>query len=81
MVRGSDFLVELEAAGGTPGPTQYLAIASRHDGVIPFSTASLPDAWNVANVTIDDGWMNGNHLSIASTNQHAFDATMSFLLR
>lgn len=81
MMRGSEFLRALDAAGPTPAPTRYLAIGSRHDGLCPFSGAFLPDDHNVANVAIDDGWVRGNHLSIASTNERCFAATMMFVDR
>jgi pimeloyl-ACP methyl ester carboxylesterase len=81
MLEGSEFLRLLDEDGPTPEPTRFLAIASRHDGVVPYASASLPHADNVANVTIDDGWLRGNHLSIASTNQRSFAATLQFLGR
>lgn len=78
---GSPFMRELNADPATPGPTQYLAVASRHDGVIPFESAALRDAPNVANVTLEDGWLLGNHAAIATTSHRAFEVTLDFLRR
>lgn len=81
MTEGSDFMRALNADPVTPGPTQYCAIASRHDGIVPFTHAHLPAAPNVANVEIDEGWVRGNHAAIASTNRTAFATTLAFLNR
>ena len=80
MLRGSEFMSTL----GThvpAGDTQYLAIRSKWDFVVPFGTADLPAAPNVANVTLRSGARYGNHAAIASTSKEAFAATMSFVRR
>lgn len=80
MLRGSEFMETL----GTevpPGPTQYLAIRSKWDGVVPFGTADLPPADNVANVSLRSGPRLGNHAAIASTSPEAFQSTMTFVRR
>lgn len=80
MFRGSEFMETL----GThvpEGPTQYLAIRSRWDGVVPYGSADLPPAPNVANVSMRSGPLQGNHGAIASTSQEAFAAAMTFVRR
>ncbi len=79
MLEGSEFMTALNDTPATPGPTTYCAIASRHDGIIPFAAASLPDADNVANVTINEGWARGNHAAITTTNGTVFRAALQFL--
>ncbi len=81
MIAGSEFMTDLNADPASPGPTQYCAIASRHDGIIPFASASLPDAANVANITIDEGWVRGNHAAITTTNATVFRTALEFLYR
>lgn len=80
MMSGSSFMQEL---GTTvpPGVTEYLAIRSRWDGVVPYSSADLPPADNVANVSLRGGPRLGNHAAIASTNSDAFEAVMTFIRR
>lgn len=80
MLRGSEFMETL-GQDPTPLPTRYLSIASRHDGVIPWSAGHLLPAENVANVTVDDGVVQGNHASIAATNATAFRAAVAFVRR
>lgn len=80
MLRGSEFMRELGHAV-PEGRTEYLAIRSKWDGVVPYSSADLPPAPNVANVSLRHGPRHGNHASIASTSQAAFDATMTFIRR
>lgn len=80
MLRGSDFMEEL----GTTVPhgnTHYLALRSRWDGVVPFSAADLPEADNVANVSLRAGARHGNHAAIASTSLEAFKASLSMIRR
>jgi pimeloyl-ACP methyl ester carboxylesterase len=80
MLRGSEFMETL-GVDVPPGSTQYLAIRSRWDGVIPFSSADLAPAANVANVALRGGPRVGNHAAIASTNVEAFNAEMTFVRR
>lgn len=80
MLRGSDFLQQL----GEEVPlsdTQYLAVRSRWDMVVPYSCADLPPADNVANVSLTEGPHFGNHAAIAATSSEAFNATMTFIRR
>lgn len=80
MLRGSEFMETL----GTevpPGRTEYLAVRSRWDGVVPFGCADLPAADNVANVSLRSGARLGNHAAIASTSVEAFEAGMAFVRR
>lgn len=80
MLRGSSFMQDL-GQNVPPGRTEYLAVRSRWDGVIPYSAADLPPADNVANVSLRGGPRVGNHAAIASTSPQAFDATMTFIRR
>jgi hypothetical protein len=80
MLRGSEFMETL-GEQVPEGRTQYLAIRSRWDGVVPFGSADLPPADNVANVSLRAGPRLGNHAAIASTSVEAFQATMSLLRR
>jgi len=80
MLRGSEFMESL-GVDVPPGETQFLAVRSRWDGVIPYSAADLPAADNVANVSLTEGPRYGNHASIASTSPQAFRAAMSFIRR
>ncbi|MCW2956306.1 MAG: Lipase [Thermoleophilia bacterium] len=80
MLRGSEFMESL----GThvpEGRTEYLAIRSKWDGVIPYSAADLPPGPNVANVSLTAGPRLGNHAAVASTSAEAFEATMTFIRR
>jgi pimeloyl-ACP methyl ester carboxylesterase len=81
MLQTSPFMRRLNESEVTPGPTQYLSIAARHDGIVPFASAHLPLADNVANVTLEDGWLLGNHVGIVSVNPNALAATLEFLRR
>jgi len=80
MLRGSEFM---ETLGATvpDGDTQYLAIRSRWDGVVPYGSADLPPAPNVANVSLRAGARLSNHAAIASTSAEAFEAAMTFVRR
>jgi hypothetical protein len=80
MLRGSEFMETLNDTL-PPGPTQYLAVRSRWDGVVPFGSADLPDAPNVANVALRSGARLGNHAAIASTSHEAFEAAVAFIRR
>lgn len=80
MMRGSDFMTEL-GTDVPAGRTEYLAIRSRWDGVVPYSSADLPAADNVANVALRSGPRRGNHAAIVSTSSESFEATMSFIRR
>ncbi|MCB0878720.1 MAG: hypothetical protein KDC46_07030 [Thermoleophilia bacterium] len=80
MLRGSEFMETLNEVS-PPGPTQYLAVRSKWDGVVPYGIADLPDADNVANVSLRSGARLGNHAAIASTSPEAFTATISFIRR
>jgi pimeloyl-ACP methyl ester carboxylesterase len=80
MLRGSEFMETL-GSDVPPGRTQYLAIRSRWDGVIPYGSADLPPAENVANVSLRSGPLHGNHGAIASTSTEAFAAGMTFVRR
>ncbi len=80
MLRGSEFMETL----GTEvpdGPTEYLAVRSKWDGVVPFGSADLPAAANVANVALRAGPRLSNHAAIASTSGEAFTAAMTFVRR
>jgi pimeloyl-ACP methyl ester carboxylesterase len=80
MLRGSEFMETL----GDEVPdhsTQYLAVRSRWDGVVPYGSADLPPAANVANVSLRGGARLSNHAAIASTSLEAFHASMSFVFR
>ena len=80
MLRGSEFMATL--GDHVPdGATEYLAIRSKWDGIVPYRTADLPPGPNVANVSVGTGPRHGNHAAIASTNHDAFRATMSFIRR
>ncbi len=81
MLESSEFMRSLNADPSTPGPTQYCAIASRHDGIVPFAAARLPEADNVANVVVDDGWVRGNHAAITTTSGTVFRTALGFLYR
>lgn len=80
MLRGSEFMEALSDTS-PPGPTQYLAIRSKWDGVVPFGAADLPPAENVANVDLRGGPLLSNHAAIASTSNEAFQALVSFIRR
>ncbi|MBC7461239.1 MAG: hypothetical protein H7287_07745 [Thermoleophilia bacterium] len=80
MLRGSEFM-ETIGARVPEGRTEYLAIRSRWDGVVPFSCADLEPAPNVANVSLRGGPRTANHAAIASTNVEAFEAEMTFVRR
>jgi len=80
MLRGSEFMETLSSEA-PPGPTQYLAVRSRWDGVVPFSSADLPDGPNVANVALREGPRFGNHAAVASTSRQAFLAGITFVRR
>jgi len=80
MLRGSEFMTTL----GIEVPdhrTEYLAIRSKWDGVVPFSAADLPPARNVANVALRGKLRSGNHGAIASTSLESFEAMMTFVRR
>lgn len=80
MLRGSEFMETL----GThvpEGRTEYLAVRSKWDGVVPYRSADLPPAENVANVSLRSGPRRGNHGAIASTSSEAFQAAMTFVRR
>ncbi|MCW2928430.1 MAG: Lipase [Thermoleophilia bacterium] len=80
MLRGSEFMETL----GThvpPGRTEYLAVRSKWDGVVPFGASDLPPGPNVANVSLRAGVRYGNHAAIASTSNEAFEAGMTFIRR
>ncbi|MEO6866995.1 MAG: hypothetical protein ABI200_03145 [Gaiellales bacterium] len=80
MLRGSEFMETL----GIDAPlsnTEYLAIRSKWDGVVPYGSADLPVAMNVANVSLTAGARRSNHAAIASTSEEAFQAAMMFLRR
>lgn len=81
MLQTSPFMRELNASDLAPGPTQYLSIASKNDGVVPLAHAHLPIADNVANVTLTDSRVTGNHVGIVSVNSAALHATLEFLRR
>jgi pimeloyl-ACP methyl ester carboxylesterase len=80
MLRGSSFMQDL-GQDVPPGRTEYLAVRSKWDGVVPFSASDLPPADNVANVALRGGPRTGNHAAIASTSSRAFEATMTFVRR
>jgi pimeloyl-ACP methyl ester carboxylesterase len=80
MLRGSEFMETL-GAQVPPGRTSYLAIRSKWDGVVPYGAADLPDADNVANVSLTSGPRLGNHAAVASTSNEAFNASMAFVRR
>lgn len=80
MLRGSEFMDTL-GVEVPEGRTRYLAIRSKWDGVVPYGSADLPDAPNVANVSLRSGPRLGNHAAIASTSPEAFTASMSFVRR
>ncbi len=80
MLRGSEFMESL-GSRVPPGDTQYLAIRSKWDGVVPYGSADLPEAENVANVSLTSGPRLGNHAAIASTSVEAFTASMTFVAR
>ena len=80
MLRGSEFMETL----GTEVPagrTEYLAVRSKWDGVVPFGSSDLPAAPNVANVSLRAGPRVSNHAAIASTSSEAFEAGMTFVRR
>lgn len=80
MLRGSEFMETL--GGDVPdGRTQYLAIRSKWDGVVPYGSADLPPGPNVANVSMRSGPRLGNHAAIASTSPEAFRAAMTMVRR
>lgn len=83
MQPGSEFLRSIHGdySGGigTPGPTKYLAIASEHDGMVPFASAHLPAADNVQNVEIHAPWQKANHVRIMTANDESFQAMLRFL--
>ena len=81
MLRGSEFMETLGGGNVPAGDTQYLAIRSKWDGVVPFSSADLESGPNVANVSLRGGPRFGNHAAIASTSAEAFAATMTFIRR
>jgi triacylglycerol lipase len=80
MLRGSEFM---ETLGDTvpEGRTEYLAVRSRWDGVVPYTASDLPSGDNVANVALTAGPRLSNHAAIASTSAEAFEATMTFIRR
>jgi pimeloyl-ACP methyl ester carboxylesterase len=80
MLRGSEFMETL-GSDVPAGRTQYLAVRSRWDGVVPYGSADLPPADNVANVSLTSGPRLGNHAAIASTSVEAFTASLSFVRR
>lgn len=80
MLRGSEFMETL-GTDVPAGPTRYLAVRSRWDGVVPYGSADLPSADNVANVSLTSGPRLGNHAAIASTSDEAFQASMAFVRR
>jgi pimeloyl-ACP methyl ester carboxylesterase len=80
MLRGSEFMQTL-GAQVPAGRTEYLAVRSRWDGVVPFGSADLPPAPNVANVSLRSGARLGNHAAIASTSPEAFRSAMTFVRR
>ncbi len=80
MLRGSEFMETL-GTDVPPGRTQYLAVRSRWDGVVPFGSSDLPAAPNVANVSLTAGPRLSNHAAIASTSAEAFEAGMTFVRR
>ncbi|MCW2972121.1 MAG: Lipase [Thermoleophilia bacterium] len=81
MLRGSEFMETLGGPRVPEGRTEYLAIRSRWDGVVPFSSADLEPGPNVANVSLRGGPRTANHAAIASTNVEAFEASMTFVRR
>lgn len=80
MFRGSEFMQQL-AEAAPASETEHLAVRSRWDGVVPYSSADLPDAPNVANVALTAGPVRSHHAAIASTSAEAFNATMTFIRR
>lgn len=80
MLRGSEFMETL-GSEVPPGRTEYLAVRSRWDGVVPYGSADLPAGPNVANVSLRAGPRFGNHAAIASTSSEAFEASMLFARR
>jgi pimeloyl-ACP methyl ester carboxylesterase len=80
MLRGSEFMETLGSEVPS-GRTQYLAIRSKWDGVVPFGSADLPAGPNVANVSMRSGPRLGNHAAIASTSPEAFRASMTMVRR
>lgn len=80
MLRGSEFMETL-GTSVPPGRTEYLAVRSKWDGVVPYGSADLPPADNVANVSLRCGPRLGNHAAVASTSPEAFSAGMSFVRR
>lgn len=80
MLRGSEFMETL-GYQVPAGRTEYLAIRSKWDLVVPHSAADLPPGPNVANVDLRSGPRYGNHAAIASTSREAFDASMTFVRR
>ena len=80
MLRGSELMQTLDA-DPTPGPTEYLSIASRRDGIIPLWSSLLDEGDNVANVVLRAGWARGNHASIVTDNLESFHAMVTFLRR
>jgi pimeloyl-ACP methyl ester carboxylesterase len=80
MLRGSEFMETL-GSEVPAGRTQYMAIRSKWDLVVPFGSADLPPAENVANVSLRGGARLSNHAAIASTSPEAFRAAMTLVRR
>ncbi|MCW2925117.1 MAG: Lipase [Thermoleophilia bacterium] len=80
MLRGSEFMATL-GPEVPEGRTEYLAVRSRWDGVVPYGSADLPPGPNVANVALRSGPRQGNHGAIASTSVEAFTASLTFVRR
>jgi pimeloyl-ACP methyl ester carboxylesterase len=83
MRPGSSFLQALhgtyQLGEGTPGPTRWLAIASEHDGIVPFASAHLPAAPNVENYELHGPWRKTNHMRIITGNDESFQAMLRHL--
>ncbi len=68
QMAGSDFINALNAAGGTNPAVNYTVITTKYDEIVtPYTSAFLPPAPNVKNITVQDVcWLDySEHLAIA----------------